>query len=518
MKLVVAGYALEPHLLQNILGDHHMVTVTGRKYTLERCQIDSSGDRDSLLQIATQLTLAALNRSGDQAGNVMVFLPGWKEMRIVQQTLIAANPLLHVLMLHSDVVGDVNEDKVQVSEMVGPTVALSSVIGARSITLEGMKYVIIHPHVRTSSLHASGLSRIRDYLVSKELKGNMGGRAARDCDGLVTELSVPASASGQEQPLLDISENASEAILQNLDAYYKIMIWRDSIQGTALLTSLPEVPEAARHLVKLRYHDVPRSPLAMSPRLAFFVDEAKKEGVGLEAMRIACILERGAGTFNPNEVYLRKEGAHKGCPLLGLSDLLQDVTRYKTYAESVSTERGKTLMEMKIYPRRLEKAQALWWKSDPESQLRPSVLKVESQSAMLVHLLARSIPEFVARRASGKWYCSGFRVRGQSLPKGSPSGWILVFNPSEMLWTKQGPDQGQPCLKPTFCCFAPQQPYVATLVCVSDSTVYEDCFLLGLICAWRKAHLFLFGLHARVEASQRTFVWHGLEPRKQILV
>ena len=63
MKLVVAGYALEPQHLQSILGNHHMLTVTGRKYTLERCHIDSSGDGDSLLQIATQLTTAALKRS-----------------------------------------------------------------------------------------------------------------------------------------------------------------------------------------------------------------------------------------------------------------------------------------------------------------------------------------------------------------------------------------------------------------------------------------------------------------------
>ena len=141
MKLVVTGYALEPQHLQSILGDHDMVTVTGRKYTLEHCQIDSSGDKDSLLQIATQLTKASLNRSGDQAGNVMVFLPGWKEMCQVQQDLMKDNPGLHVLMLHSDAVGDVNEDRVDVAEVIGPTVAVSTVIGARSITLEGQIHV-----------------------------------------------------------------------------------------------------------------------------------------------------------------------------------------------------------------------------------------------------------------------------------------------------------------------------------------------------------------------------------------
>ena len=147
MKLVVAGYALESEYLQSILGDHHLLTVTGRKYTLERCQIDSSGDGDSLLQIATQLTTAALKRSGDQAGNVMVFLPGWKEMCQVQHDLMEAHPGLYVLMLHSEVVGDVNEDKVVVSAVEGQMVVLSTVIGARSITLEGMKDCRFHADI-----------------------------------------------------------------------------------------------------------------------------------------------------------------------------------------------------------------------------------------------------------------------------------------------------------------------------------------------------------------------------------
>ena len=96
------------------------------------------------------------------------------------------------------------------------------------------------------------------------------------------------------------------------------------------------------------------------------------------------------------------------------------------------------MMKLKIYPRRLKKARDLWWKKDPQSLLQTSELEPETQSDILVKLLARAIPEFVAPRAGGKWYCSGFRVRGVSLPSSSPSGWILVFNPSEAPWTRRG--------------------------------------------------------------------------------
>ena len=74
LRLVVAGYSLRSEQLQSILGGHELLTVTGRKYTLERCQISVSGDNNALLAQVVHLTLAALNRTGDQEGNVIVFL------------------------------------------------------------------------------------------------------------------------------------------------------------------------------------------------------------------------------------------------------------------------------------------------------------------------------------------------------------------------------------------------------------------------------------------------------------
>ena len=47
----------------------------------------------------------------------------------MQQALLKDNPGLHVLMLHSDAAGDVNEDGGAVSEVVGPTVFSTPVNG-----------------------------------------------------------------------------------------------------------------------------------------------------------------------------------------------------------------------------------------------------------------------------------------------------------------------------------------------------------------------------------------------------
>ncbi len=94
----------------------------------------SSGKPDSRVVApksipAPKASPAALKRSGDQAGKVIVFLPGWKEMCRVQQDLMKDNPGLQVFVLRSDAVGDVNEDGVAVSEVVGPTVFSTPVNG-----------------------------------------------------------------------------------------------------------------------------------------------------------------------------------------------------------------------------------------------------------------------------------------------------------------------------------------------------------------------------------------------------
>ena len=369
-------------------------------------------------------------------------------------------------------------------------VVLSSVIGARSVSLSGIRYVIIHPLMRCSTLHPSGLTSIKDYLASQELIGNMGGRAGRESDGLVTEICMPHTASGHEQTLSDDSSRDSQYILQHLEQYWHLKIWRASIRSHSLRQALPPLPEAALHLVDARYHGVTWSDLCMSPRLAHFVEEANKQGVGLEALRLACVMDCGAASFNPNQIFFPAKGPKQECPLLAFSNILKDLEVWVQYARAVALDQAVTVNSLKIFPNRLFKARALLWKNNKSDQFQSSKLTLETQSQLLIKLLALAIPELVARKSNGNWYCSGFRVRGQALPTTASSGWLLCFNATESPGSSGGADQGQPCLKPTFCLPCPEQPYVATLVCVSDSSVQDDCFLMGLICSWRVLHIF----------------------------
>ena len=64
-----------------------------------------------------------------------------------------------ILIMHSEILGnDVDENNVKVpdEETNVRTIVLATLIAARTVTFDNMKYVIIHPAVRTASVHGSG--------------------------------------------------------------------------------------------------------------------------------------------------------------------------------------------------------------------------------------------------------------------------------------------------------------------------------------------------------------------------
>ena len=173
-RLALAGYSLLQEDLQRIVGEHAFLHIEGRQHAMERCVVALlSNDPDVLLSIVAQLTLKALSPG---VGGVIVFLPGWKEITTVQKRLMAEWSNLDIVILHSDSVGDEDEDAADVSSVDNALpVILSTVIGARTLTYKNLRFCIIHPACRSESLHPSGIKRLQDEKVSEELEGNMAG-------------------------------------------------------------------------------------------------------------------------------------------------------------------------------------------------------------------------------------------------------------------------------------------------------------------------------------------------------
>ena len=80
-------------------------------------------------------------------------------------------------------------DKLQIPEGGYPRlVILATPIALHSFTIESLVYCIIHPAVRESVVHSSGISMLPHTPVPPELLANMSGRVARLKPGLTTYL------------------------------------------------------------------------------------------------------------------------------------------------------------------------------------------------------------------------------------------------------------------------------------------------------------------------------------------
>ena len=84
-----------------------------------------------------------------------------------------------------------HEDEEDIADEVNGTdgmVVLSTIIGSRTVTLDTVRYAIIHPAVRTSRMHSSGIIQLVETPITPELEKNQGGRIARVGSGLATHL------------------------------------------------------------------------------------------------------------------------------------------------------------------------------------------------------------------------------------------------------------------------------------------------------------------------------------------
>jgi hypothetical protein len=159
---------------------------------MERCVVAPTLATIDILDVAAHLAFNAIAREGDQKGDVIVFLPGLQEILQVQMLLKQRLPNLTIWLLHSDIVGNEDETEIVLPDSDNErVVALSTIIGARSITFDKMRYAIVHPAIRVEVLLSSGYSGLCMEPLSSELEGNMCGRVARLCSGLATLLYHP---------------------------------------------------------------------------------------------------------------------------------------------------------------------------------------------------------------------------------------------------------------------------------------------------------------------------------------
>jgi ATP-dependent helicase HrpB len=142
------------------------------------------GTQDSAERIVSQLVLRALR---EEPGDVLVFLPGAREIRRVQTTLEAGGieKTVRVLPLYGELGGE-EQDAALAPALAGHRkVVLATNIAETSLTIEGVRVVVDSGLVRRAAFDPStGMSRLETQRVSRASAQQRQGRAGRLAPGV----------------------------------------------------------------------------------------------------------------------------------------------------------------------------------------------------------------------------------------------------------------------------------------------------------------------------------------------
>jgi hypothetical protein len=124
-----------------------------------------------------------------------------------------------------------------------------------------------------------------------------------------------------------------------MDEIWEVEQWQESRRTDKFYGSFPVLRPDAAYLASLRYKDVGKSVITLSPRMAAFVESAKPLEVERPALLLACIIDCGAATFNPTSIS-SAAGQDPECPMMCLVRILEDVKGFLKRANNAANTAG----------------------------------------------------------------------------------------------------------------------------------------------------------------------------------
>ena len=362
LKLVVMSATLDGEGVARLLEDAPVVTAQGRMFPVESRFV---GKGAPLLpptsfvpgQLETPESLVARTVSRalqEERGDVLVFLPGAREIRRVQSLLEASglDSSIRVFPLFGELSGDDQDAALAPAAPGRRKVVLATNIAETSLTIAGVRIIVDSGLVRRSVFDpATGMSRLETQRISRASAEQRQGRAGRVEPGVcyrvwsegaqrsLAPFTSPEIVEADLAPLaLDLANwgTRDAAELRWLDAPPAAML----ASARDLLTRLGALDAAGR----ITQHGRQMARLSVHPRLAHMLLRAVDLGSVPLAADIAALLSerdllRAAGGSRDADIrsrldLVRGDGAVQGVDRMGLQrarraakELVQQVGR-----------------------------------------------------------------------------------------------------------------------------------------------------------------------------------------------
>jgi ATP-dependent helicase HrpB len=294
MKILVMSATLDGGPIAKLLGDAPIVTSEGRCYPVDIRYLPRD-HQGPLPPLVCETTLTALEHN---EGDVLVFLPGAREIRRTQEMLesrVSTN--VDVLPLYGDLPWE-RQDRALRPSAGRRKIVLATPIAETSLTIEGVRVVIDSGFARVPQFDpGSGLTRLSTVRISRASSEQRAGRAGRLAPGVCYRLWSETTQRGlvpHSPPEIRNVDLASLAL--ELSAWgvrdVASLAWLDPPPDVALhqarellieldaLDNAGQITQAGRAMARLPLH----------PRLSHMLFAAQQIGLEALACDVAALL------------------------------------------------------------------------------------------------------------------------------------------------------------------------------------------------------------------------------------
>lgn len=297
LRILVMSATLDAEPVARLLGDAPLISSPGRSYPVDVRHVPR--EPDLRIEEQTARTIARALRE-EQEGDVLVFLPGYGEIRRVEERLTQSglpdNVGIHTL--HGTLPKEAQDRAIRPAPSGTRKIVLSTSIAETSLTIEGIRIVIDAGLSRVPRFSpASGMTRLETVRVARSSADQRCGRAGRLGPGVCYRLWSRA----EEAALLPFAPpEILEADLAPLTL--ELLRWGAAPDELRWLDPPPAgAYGAARELLaeldaldgtgRLTGHGERMADLPIHPRLSHMILRASETGRAEEACLLASLLE-----------------------------------------------------------------------------------------------------------------------------------------------------------------------------------------------------------------------------------
>ncbi len=298
LRLVIMSATLASLPLERIMLDAVQVRSEGRQYPVQTTWLKRRDDRP----LPTLVGAAVMDvRAADPDGDILVFLPGMKEIRRCDEHLHAVlrDADVDVQVLHGDLPPE-EQDRLLAPRGKGARqrVILTTSIAETSVTIDGVRTVIDAGLARVPRYDArSGMTRLTTVPVSRDAADQRRGRAGRQGPGQCVRLwTEDEDRQYPERRMPEILSADLAPLVVAITAYgveVHDVPWLDAPPAAALRQAfdLLHLLGACDQDGRLTDHGRRIALLGTHPRLAHMEIVATDHGHGAVARRLRQMLE-----------------------------------------------------------------------------------------------------------------------------------------------------------------------------------------------------------------------------------